>query len=350
MGGNALAPFGARRVDKDTAAAVAEHMHRVLADIAAKYGAYYQCSLIPAYFEKQDFGDLDFIIDSKFADKVSHEDLLLELERAFGASIPSRQDGPVFSVGIPLDGGGCLQVDLIETPSAITQSSIDYYSWNDLGNLVGIIAKSFGFKYGHAGLAIMLLDGTHMFAELSISTKTKDILTFLGYDFSRWEKGFNSREEIFQFVVSSRFFNKDIYLLENRNHSARTRDKKRPTYTAFLKWLEKHPGGLTHFEFETDVSKNLSRLFYYFPETKIAYDQAHQDLEDGKYLKKRFNAAVVSRVTGRNHIILGEFMDYFRRLHWKKLESIRVMSDGEIEQLIRNVENEILHNVNPNSI
>lgn len=340
MGGNALAPFGARRVDKDTAAAVAEHVHRVLADIAAKYGAYYQCSLIPAYFEKPDFGDLDFVIDSRFNEKVSKVELLAELERAFGAPIPSHNGGNVFSVGIPLEAG-CLQVDLISTPSDIFQASLDYFSWNDLGNLIGRIAHKFGFKYGHDGLSIVLRDGTHMFAEISVSTSTEEILTFLGYDYSRWAMGFSNREEIYRFTASSELFNKSIFLLENRNHISRTREKKRPVYMEFLEWMNNPPFALNSFQFEENKANNLTRLFESFPHIKDIYARKWKELDDSKYIKQHFNANLVTNLTGRTHARLGEFMAHFKREHWKELEGIRSMSPEDISSLVLRVEREL---------
>jgi hypothetical protein len=340
MGGNALAPFGARRVDKETATAVAEQVHRVLADIAATYGAHYQCSLIPAYFEKQDFGDLEFVLDSRFSEKVSRDDLLAELEIAFGSSIPSHNGGNVFSVGIPLEKG-CLQVDLIGTPSDIFQASLDYFSWNDLGNLIGRIAHKFGFKYGHNGLSIVLRDGTHMFAEISVSKSTEEILTFLGYDYSRWRKGFSNRDEIYRFVASSTFFNKNIYLLENRNHISRTREKKRPVYMEFLEWMNNPPYALNDFKFDEEKNSNLVRLFDFFPKVKSIYAKKWKDLDDSKYIKLRFNANLVTGLTGRTHARLGDFMAHFKREHWKKLEGIRSMSDEEICRLVLNVEKEL---------
>ncbi|WP_457824345.1 hypothetical protein, partial [Staphylococcus aureus] len=58
------------------------------------------------------------------------------------------------------------------------------------------------------------------------------------YELLRANGGFRNLLDIFQFVVSSPYANLDIYLLENRNHKSRIRDSKRPTYNAFLDWLE----------------------------------------------------------------------------------------------------------------
>ena len=106
---------------------------------------------------------------------------------------------------------------------------------------------------------------------------TKDFdkaLKFLGFDVERFKQGFNNMNEVFEFVVSSTFFNKDAFLFENRNHKARARDKKRSNYLAALEY----------FKNKKDRKKqlSLSHMEKEFPNFKTEY----RDLE--KQIKSDF--------------------------------------------------------------
>ena len=82
------------------------------------------------------------------------------------------------------------------------------------------------------------------------------------------------KNEVFEFVVSSTFFNKDAFLFENRNHKARARDKKRSNYLAALEY----------FKNKKDRKKqlSLSHMEKEFPNFKTEY----RDLE--KQIKSDF--------------------------------------------------------------
>lgn len=334
MGGNALAPFGARRVDAETAKEVAQKTHAAMSAIAEKHGLILDMNLIQAYRTKPDFGDLDFVVDSRFMQGITRDKLLEELKAYFDSEIPFHNGGSVLSVGIPLEDGGCLQVDLIWTSTINIVPSLAYFAWNDLGNLMGRIAHKFGFKYGHDGLWIILRDGTYQFDEILITRDTAEALTFLGYDAARWLEGFDTREDIYRFTASTRFFNKAIYELDNRNHTARVREKKRPVYMEFLEWVKNPPFELAEYQFPADKSENLPRLFEAFPHVKSMYEKAWAKLEEQKYFKTRFNASLVSAHTGRKDTALGEFMKFFKGNYMHELDNIRNMTDGEIWAVI----------------
>lgn len=342
MGGNALAAMGAKRVDRDTAFAVADRVSKAISKIAENNGAHARCLLIPAYREKPDFGDLDFVLDNSLYQHVSRDKLVSGLEEIFESPLPNIKNGPVHSVGIPLQSGGFLQVDLIGMAPETVQAAVDYFSWNDLGNLVGRIAHKMGLKYGHDGLSIVLRDGTHQFDSISVSRNTDAILSFLGYDPVVWNKGFDNREQIYRFVVDTPFFNKAIYNLDNRNHIARVREKKRPVYMEFLSWVEQPPFVLNAYQFPEDKRENLPRLFEAFPGIEAEYNEKWRRLEDSKYLKSRFNASIVTAVTGVEGRELGEFMAYFKKRHMSRLESIRSMSDGDVRTLIEAAKREMM--------
>lgn len=185
------------------------------------------------------------------------------------------------------------------------------FMWSDLGNLIGRIAHAGYTAHKHDGLYFYFRDQDYMFREIVLTRDYSRALEYLGYDPEWFGRGFNTLEDIFEFAASSKFFNRDIFLLENRNAVARVRDKKRPAYMGFLKWCEAHPD-LPGYVFSEDKTSWLPRLFEFFPEFKDQYEQAVKDLARQRELKTRFNGALVSRITGLEGKELGGFMKRFK--------------------------------------
>lgn len=159
----------------------------------------------------------------------------------------------------------------------------------------------------HNALTFVFRDGDYKFREIVLTRDWGEALTFLGYDAKRYFEGFEDLEEIFHYVSSTEFFSPDIFLLENRNAAARVRDRKRPTYNAFLKWCEDRPN-LTTFNFPEDKKAWLPRIAKFFPSFQAEYDQAVDDLARQRELKTRFNGAFVSNLTGLQGKELGGLM------------------------------------------
>jgi hypothetical protein len=102
-------------------------------------------------------------------------------------------------------------------------------------------AKAQGLPRVHSRVIRGCRDGDYMFREILLTREYEAALFFLGYDPERFREGFENLEDIFKYVAGSRYFNRDIFLLENRNAQSRIRDRKRPTYTKFLTWCEDRP-------------------------------------------------------------------------------------------------------------
>ena len=225
MGGNALSYTTVRLTSKN--------YFRMADHCVEKLRALYphgRFEAIQSYASKADFGDLDILaFDSNFDPHTAAAAL---------GSVETVRNGSVTSLGIkvnpdlPYLDGNVFQVDLIYAPLSEFDFSSAYFRFSDLGNLLGRIAHAMGLTLGHDGLTLRMRDGTHMFANITLTRDYDQALSFLGYDPSVFANGFNTLSDIFAYVASSPFFNPDIFLLENRNNASRTRDRKRPTYTA----------------------------------------------------------------------------------------------------------------------
>lgn len=276
---------------------------------------------IKAYRAKPDFGDLDLMVESTGFDP-------FDASKALNATEIVR-NGPVTSIGLKVNQS-IFQVDLISMAPADFDSAMSYYSWNDLGNLIGRLSHSMGVKLGFDGMSYAFKEGDYLFRTIAIEKDWQKILPVLGLDYSRWAEGFDTLEDIFKFVATSKYFNKDIYLLHNRNHTARVRDAKRKTYMDFLKWIEHRE--LPSYPVTEDKAEWLPYLFENLTGFEDKYSEAQRDLAHAKLLKEKFNGKLVSKLTGLTDKQLGVFMQHLKPLTTDTW--VEQSSPQEIETLV----------------
>lgn len=304
MGGNALSCTSVRLTKKN--------YERMASECVAKLKRLYPSALVTAiasYRAKADHGDLDVLLSAEGYDP-------FKAAEALGA-VEVVRNGPVTSIGVVVRPevaeleGNVFQVDLIAIDAPSFDYAQNYFSFNDLGNLVGRTAHSAGLSHKHNGLWYFVRDGDYKFREILLTADYRVALKFLGYGPTRFEAGFETLEDIFWYVAGSQFFNRDIFLLENRNAKSRIRDRKRRTYMEFLKFCEAHPE-LPAFQYPENKADWLPRIAEHFPHFQAEYDQALADLAELRAVKERFNGDWVSQLTGLKGKELGALMKLFK--------------------------------------
>lgn len=308
MGGNAIK--NAIRLD-------ANDYYELTRTILYKLEKYFNDSeiyLLPSYRNKKDFGDADILLE--VTQNVSRlNNLDVHIKSIFPDTKEIVKNSHVYSFE-----QSNFQIDLILVPTKNFVTSKNYYSYSDLGNLQGRIAHKLGFKYGHDGLTYYFRDGTYQFDEILISKDINKIFQLLDYDVNRFRKGFDDLEDIFQFAASSKYFNKNIYEYDNRNHTARVRDRKRLAYRLFLEWIEKTEG-LPTYPWQSfsekggrvDKSEFLNISYEIFPEFKEKYEDTKRRFIIHKETKEKFNGNIVSELTRLKNIELGNFMKFIKK-------------------------------------
>jgi hypothetical protein len=309
MGGNALS-VTTRRTAKSEYLSISSYVLSNLQKSPELTG--HRIVVIKAYADKESFGDLDVLLETFSGDTIDYTQLI---QSVFN---PTQivQNSHVYSFDY-----NEFQVDLILTPHEDYDTSCVYYSYNDLGNLLGRIFKKLGFKYGHRGLSYIFRendDKFNAFAEVIVSRDIEQILEFGGYDYARFTQGFDNLDDIFKYVASSKYFHKDIYLLHNRNHASRTRDKKRKTYNLFLQWCDSAENLPTYPWTEMREQDGyagkpefLATALNTFDGFNELYNIIMSEHEQSKLFKTLFNGSIVSAETGLVGKELGSFMSYF---------------------------------------
>lgn len=261
---------------------------------------------IPSYEEKQTFGDLDYLYitesgygNSQYVVHKLHNCGLTVFEKpVFNGSVTS------YGVSLPQ---GIFQIDFIGVPNQSYDFAYNYFAFNDMGNLLGRVARRIGLKLGHNGLWYIQRspdNDSEVLKEHLLTLNWDEALEHLGYDVERHHDGFDTLEDIFEFVMSSRFYDFDKFDLSRRNHKSRIRDAKRPNYRAFLEYAQ------THQKVNNIDTVGHYRTYHFgrFPEF---YDSYFVELDKHKVkllFKEKYNGNVVSEITGLSGKELGQFM------------------------------------------
>lgn len=298
MGGNALSAPSVR-LQADRYATVSQSIMMTLAQNLIGRRA----AEIKAYANKPDFGDMDILIEGG---EGYDPNLIATL---LGANEVVR-NGDCTSIGVQVDEG-ILQVDLIKTPAESFDFAYCYFAMNDLGNLIGRVAHKTGFKLGHDGLLYTLknpdeADSTHVIAELVLTRNWDEAIEFLGYCPKKYRDGlqwnFKEVTDIYEYVVGSKYFSKDIFRLENRNAKARVRDNKRKTYTGFLEWMESPlivDASIYNQKSKEELRKDcLNDAFARFPGFAQSYDDKLVEFGISKIVQSKFNGMLVAKISG----------------------------------------------------
>lgn len=323
MGGNALAKFGV-----ETVRLPAKEYFQLCVEILGVlwFAEHRQSFVIDAYKTKESFGDVDIL----YTGSVLTKERLLEI---FPDTKAVYKNGTVISFEYKN-----FQVDLIWSSYDTLFYAKGYYSYNDIcGNLVGCIAHKFGLKHGHDGLYLPIRDGDNMFASILLTVDIEKTYRMLGLDVERFRKGFETREEGFDWVSKSPYYDPEIYKLENRNTIARVRDKKRITYNAFLRWGEEwSKTNLCFVGFTKDKMDYLPFIFEHFPEAEEQYKAEIHKLGFSRYIKTKFSGDIVRKITGLQERELGMFMKYLRGLPQFTPEYLALRTDDQIKDMVEN--------------
>lgn len=305
MGGHAFPEFKTRRLDKIGFMTVAT---ACMSRLEIKFPSNHFQPVV-SYRNKETFGDLDIIW---CGDHIATEDMCKALK-----AIEFVKNGPVTSFALRLNEDEIFQVDLIYVDCKHLESSASYFAFNDLGNLLGRIFHRAGFKLGHKGMLYVVREegnSSHALKEVEVTRSWKEALEFAGYDFDRWLEGFDELEDVFRFAVSIPLANRTIFRLDETNHQARVRDRKRLTYQKFLRWVNDPANGVKENEEVTKAELRedwLKKAKIAFPDFAKELEEVQKDMELRRLAKEKFNGIIAREITGLEGQDLGRFMQDF---------------------------------------
>lgn len=242
----------------------------------------------PSYIHKQDHGDLDVLLLSS---TLQNKNLRKIIEEVFcSKEIVNNNHITSFEYQN-------FQIDFIVVKDKYSTTSYHYYSYNDLGNLIGKICYRLNLRYGHYGLKYSnpkIIDGYKF--EMEISKNIAKIFEFLGLDINKYNSGLYEVTDIYDLVINSKYYNPKIFEFKNLNNRNKIRNRKRKNYQGFLQYIKDHnPDDYYHFEkhnyylpiieefFEVDISGEIQKWKWKIERKKIVNEKFNGQLIIDKY-------------------------------------------------------------------
>lgn len=273
MGGNALKITKTRRYNRDEFILLEKNIVDTLSKTFKVHPTTY-------FKSKETFGDMDILV---YNDGINFN-IKSYIQETFSPN-EIVANSNVYSFNYDE-----LQIDLIFITSENWESAKTYFSYNDLHNFIGKIAHQFGLKWGMDGLKWVNKSGDKIYL-------TKDYrlaLPFLGFDLEVYETGFNSLEEIFNFIRTSKYYNPYYFDFELMNRVNRERDSKRTTYLKFIEFIANDKNQIdTGYKFFRNKEFYYGHINLYFPHFYNEYQTILDRELIEKKLKSKFNGNIV---------------------------------------------------------
>ncbi len=318
MGGNATKQFGSQRVNKETYIKISSMLSNVLLwNNQWEHNCFHNFKLypIPYIANKDSFGDMDIAVltvkNINFCAKnveVAINGYNFINSQELVKMVGWVKNGNVISVAMQffIDNAWTapFQIDFIVFSNEETYNfARHYFSYNDLGNLVGVVAKKYGLKFGFNGLFVQSyfdekgrLGNKHHSqykVEQKITSDFEQAFKMLGYDVERFKQGFASTEEVVKYVASSPLFHPDMFKDSERTGESLKRDRKRPTYMKAKEYFEQLSVKLP---LATHVQIQDFALFRLYPQLIQAQVKNRKQVRSTIMAKQRFSVKQIQKI------------------------------------------------------
>jgi hypothetical protein len=288
MGGRALKQYGVETERKNTDEFL-KIGNEIQTQINLSFAGLLESTIVTCYHSKADHGDLDVLL------KITHDfhnknvNLREYIQNTFKPNAINNNGG-VYSFDYKN-----FQIDFIPIKESKWETAKIYFSYDPLGNIMGKTFHKFGLSYGWDGLFYKFrnFNGTNS-QDILLTTDIRKIFEFGGYDFDRYLLGFETLEDIIKFCIDGKYFDSEMFEMENLNHIDRKRNRKRGSYHLFLNYL-KDNNITTKFEFKKNKVDYIPLINQTFPEANFLEKLnilAEKDRQN-KILAQKFNGDLV---------------------------------------------------------
>jgi hypothetical protein len=292
MGGKALNKYGVHTDRKNT-----EEFQRIGKSIREtlsffflrQYGIELETAIVTCYHTKSDHGDLDLLIKITSEIESKNIDFRTVIQLSY---LPQaiHNNGGVYS----FDHKN-FQIDFIPIKEEKWETANVYYSYDPLGNIMGKTFHKFGLSYGWDGLFYKFRNFNGRNSQnILLTNDTRRIFDFGGYDYERYLQGFETLEDILKFAIDCKYFDTEIFQMDNLKSIDKKRNRKRGSYHVFLKYLKDNSINV-RYDFHKDKELYLPMIDEAFPDADLMgqlYELKMKDRED-KILSQKFNGDMV---------------------------------------------------------
>jgi hypothetical protein len=190
-----------------------------------------------------------------------------------------------------------IQVDLIFVPPENWPCSKVFYKYNELGNLMGKLFHKFGLSYGYDGLKIKYYYKNNK-RLIYVSKDSEEMFKFIGLSWDKFQQGFDTLVEVFDYIIGSPYFNKESFQWENLNSINYKRNKRRPNYQMFLDYLDENDIQNKNYIFTKDKPFYFDRINQAFPEANL-YKQMfefHTEIDRKEIISAKWNGKIIQEL------------------------------------------------------
>lgn len=323
MGGNAL-NFETERKTTEQFNKIFSEIEPILIELGISY------FLTKCYRNKETHGDMDILIKNENLNK---DGLLKIIIDKFNPQSIAPNDK---TISFDYDN---FQIDFILISKEDWEISKVFFSNDPVGNIIGKTAHKFGLKSGFSGLVFPFRgENELLYDNIIISKEANKIFEFLGYDYQKFQSGFDNLEEIFDFIISSKYFNSDIFQYENLNRIDRKRNRRRKTYNQFLSYIsEKNIN--KNYQFYKNKEDYIKEINDFFPEANLIGRIGELKEKDriNNIIKEKFNGKLIMSIFPE---LKGKELGYYIEQFKNSFENFdKYILDNNNEQILNDFSN-----------
>ncbi len=270
--------------------------------------------------DKTDFGDLDILYKSE-----PHINMYDYITKIF---IPKEivKNGDVISFSYNITNDEYAQIDFIK--SSNFDMSKFFFSYGDLGLLVGKMVKHYELSFGDRGLFIKNIYNQNIY----LNDNPKEICDYLNLNYNKWGQ-FKTEIEIFNWLSTCNLCHKDIFISGNYEH--RHKVETRPMYNRFIEWLNIN---MTNKEYI--IENKQSNAILYFNKQHVI-DELEKENIIKQERKNKFNGKKILELNViKNEKELGNFIKNFKEFITSKHTDFDLWIDNNE---ISSIDNEIIN-------
>lgn len=266
--------------------------------------------------EKETFGDLDLLYETK-----ENQNIYNIVNEIFAPKEIIR-NGDVISFSIQINEIDYFQIDLIKV-SNIEMAQF-YFGYGDIGNIIGFIAKKNHLTFGQEGLWI-----THECHKIILSKNPNEICMFLGLDYNEWLHGFENKIQIFEWIIKSKYFNKQYFTQDNYNNKQKHRLVTRPFVVEFIDYLDLENKVSQENHGSQLITDNIEYI-------KIFNKQIEKEIIDGKIQitklhQEKFSGRIFLQYTDAKNI--NKYKEEFKKYISANQDFDNYLMENEIEYI-----------------
>lgn len=281
MGGKALKNTYTERKNTDEFLRIGgEIKNKLLVDLKL------DATILKCYHNKETHGDLDVLIKIPFDFNINFKKYI---EESF------KPNEIISNGGVYSFDNQNFQIDFIPIKEEKWEIAQCYGFYDPLGNIMGKTFHKFGLSYGWDGLFYKFRNFNGINSQnILISNDAEKIFAFGDYDYNRYLQGFETLEDILKFAINCKYFDTEIFQMDNLKSIDKKRNRKRGSYHIFLKYLKDNEINIK-YPFEKDKELYLLMINEAFPEVDLLgqlYDLKMKDNEN-KILSQKFNGDIV---------------------------------------------------------